>query len=118
MVTDHLRIDSDERGFTITKSLAWTMIVALITAALWFGVKLGQVETKLDTLQNQRESFSTEIRREMLTMDTRLRTVERSDAQISQLVRTQTSILERIDSRLTELSRRMTRQEVQDGTRN
>src|SRR6056297_3460852 len=99
MVTDHFRIESDERGFTITKSLAWAMIVGLVGSAYWFGTEMSQLRTTVGALQNNNTSFREEVRREIVALDSRLRAVERSDAQLSQIVRNQTQLLERIDER-------------------
>ena len=107
MVTDHFRIESDERGFTITKSLAWAMIVGLVGSAYWFGTEMSQLRTTVASLQNNNTSFRDEVRREIVALDSRLRAVERSDAQLSQIVRNQTQLLERIDERFEGLDNRL-----------
>jgi hypothetical protein len=66
------RIQNDERGITLNKSLAWTITVALVMAGLWVGSMVSSIDTRVATLEA--ESRNKHIRLE--AHDARLRPLE------------------------------------------
>lgn len=118
-------IQSDERGFTITKPLAWTIVVGILSGGIWYGLEQGQtraqmidlseavqtLKTDLATMETARENLRSEMRREVTALDGRLRSVERSEAQLTEIVRAQTQLLQRIDSRIEAIDNRLRMQE-------
>lgn len=81
------RIENSDRGFTVSKSLGWTMAVGLISAGLYLGgqlqgthkqqemvlVKLGEIEDRQQGNQARSESARAGL-------DARLRAVETTRA--------------------------------------
>lgn len=70
-----LRIENSERGLTITKSLAWTIITAMAVGGFWFGAQITTIKGDLDAL-NGVNSTATAARADI---EARLRVVEFSD---------------------------------------
>jgi|SRR6056297_1535185 len=81
-------IENSDRGITINKSLAWTMVVGLLGAGLWLGTQMAEVRTSLDVL-NERQSEDrvsiqqnlqriNDLRRSEARVDQRLISIERS----------------------------------------
>lgn len=74
------RITNEDRGVTINKSLAWTMIAGLIGAGLWLGTELSGTKTALISLaseQSQRHAETIQYRRDA---EQRFRALEMSRA--------------------------------------
>lgn len=69
-------IETSDRGITISKSLAWTMIAGLIGAGVWMGSNLSGTKTLLETISTQQG----DARDERLRLEARLRAVEASRA--------------------------------------
>jgi len=115
VVTDHFKIQSDERGITMTKSLAWTMVVGLVSLAFWFGAEMAELKTSVSNIAEERASFRRSIESEYNSLDNRLRTVERSDAQLNQIVQNMTGLLTRIDNRVERIDRRLRQREIDGG---
>jgi len=89
-MTQGPRINSDERGFTINKPLAWSMAVALILSGMYFGtvtaesveriavLQVRQVEDRALISANQTEINA--LRRSNERVDQRLVNIEQSQA--------------------------------------
>lgn len=74
------RITNEERGITINKSLAWSMVAGLVAAGLWFGTETAGTKaaiTNLSVTQAQRHSETLQYRREA---ESRLRALETARA--------------------------------------
>lgn len=94
-------IENSDRGITINKSLAWTMVAGLLGAGLWLGAQMAEVKTSLDVLAerqmedrnaiNENERRLNEIRRNEARVDQRLITIERAvtstDANVQEVLR-------------------------------
>lgn len=77
------RITTDERGITLNKSLAWTMLVAIVSAAFWVGVTVTQLQSDTmnftDTLKDVKESIEAD-RLGATAREARIRALERDSA--------------------------------------
>jgi hypothetical protein len=83
-------IENSDRGITIAKPLAWTMVTGLILGSIWVGQTTGQVRGQLDSVassidaleatQGVREARDREDRR---SFEDRLRAVETNRVQDS-----------------------------------
>lgn len=83
-------IENSDRGITIAKPLAWTMVTGLVLGSIWVGQTTGEVRGQLasvseslagiEAAQGLRESRDREDRR---TLEDRLRAVENSRIQDS-----------------------------------
>ena len=74
------RMQADERGLTINKSLAWTIVVALVMAGLWLGSTTTAMRTAVEAqsaIQTSHHFETIEYRRDA---EGRLRTMEASHA--------------------------------------
>ena len=81
------RIQGDERGITVNKSLAWTMVGGLLAAGLWLGTQITETKgaivntaselSSLARTQTERHAETVQVRRET---DARLRLLENSRA--------------------------------------
>lgn len=70
------RIQQDERGITVNKSLAWTMVVGLISAGLFLGNLTASTQAAVESLaevQTQRHTETLTFRRDT---ETRIRILE------------------------------------------
>lgn len=74
------RIQNDERGITVNKSLAWTILGTMVLAGIWLGTETAGMKAavqSLGTTQAQRHEETLQVRRDT---DTRLRILENSRA--------------------------------------
>jgi len=89
-MTQGPRINSDDRGFTINKTLAWSMAVAIVASVFWFGtvtaesieriavLQLRQAEDRALINSNQRDINT--LRVSSGQVDQRLLNIEQSQA--------------------------------------
>lgn len=103
-------IDVSDRGITLSKGLAWTIVSGLVAAAIWLGLEVGGTRTTLDGLVADQTSRHQETQRIRRDTDLRLRALETARAsdggEIAALRRDLTSFREDIRD-LKELMRRM-----------
>lgn len=81
-------IENSDRGITINKSLAWTMVVGLLGAGLWLGAQMGELQSSLNALTDRQmedrlsiqanERMINDMRRNEARVDQRLITIERA----------------------------------------
>jgi hypothetical protein len=81
-------IENTDRGITLNKTLAWTMMVGLIGSGLWLGGQMAELSASIEELgtrqaedrQDIRDNtrLVNEIRRNEARVDQRLITIERS----------------------------------------
>lgn len=74
------RIQTDERGITINKTLAWTMVVALISASILAGREFQKTQSSITALadtQTQRHNETLTFRRDT---ENRIRSLEAARA--------------------------------------
>ena len=84
---DSTTTQKTDQAVTLNKSLAWTMVVGLITGSAWLGAELKSSRTQLDTITGQLTEMKaaasmsrSEMQRAVAEMDSRLRVVETSRA--------------------------------------
>ncbi|OOY16709.1 hypothetical protein [Thioclava sp. DLFJ4-1] len=90
------RIENSERGITLNKSLAWTILTALIAGGFWVGSQV----TALQSITQDNKARSADQSAEITVINNRLRSIEtqqaRSDEKFSNIL----GYLTRIDARL------------------
>lgn len=114
-MTDTSRhIEIADRGVTLSKSLAWAVMIGLVTGGIYVGTALGRLETSMVQLKESRADFETAIRRDLTglerrktTSEDRLRILEVGAAQEQARLENIGQILDRIDSRLTLIDNRL-----------
>jgi chromosome segregation ATPase len=107
-------IEIADRGVTLSKSLAWVVMVGLVTGGLYVGTTLGRLETAMEQLKESRTEFQVDIRRDLTGLETRkanaetrLRILEVGAAQEQARLQSIGQTLERIDNRLTAIDNRL-----------
>ena len=112
-------IEDDERGLTITKGLAWTIVTGLVAGGLYVGVTLGAITTSIEALQQERVEFRDQVRDEIAKqssqvtlMATRVGILERSEAADKARLNEIGRVLARIDRTLTDLNQRLRAEEL------
>ena len=93
-MTQGPRINSDERGFTINKTLAYTIAVGLGSGFFWFGSITAEGMERIAVLQNRQD----EDRALILANQTEINALRRS--------------AERVDQRLLSIKESQDRQEI------
>jgi Tfp pilus assembly protein PilN len=76
------RIDSDERGFTINKTLAWTMTVALVLSSIYIGTIITESNERIAVLQIRQ----IEDRALITTNQSEINTLRRSSERVDQRI--------------------------------
>jgi septal ring factor EnvC (AmiA/AmiB activator) len=94
-------IENSERGITLNKTLAWTILVAVLSGGFWIGVQITSAKTGISTLterqsedrgaiQSNRSSIN-DLRSSSARIDQRLRGIENSlsktEANVSEILR-------------------------------
>lgn len=74
------RINNDDRGITLNKSLAWTMVVGLVAAGLWLGTETASTRGMVENLSLQQSERHAETLAQRRETDVRLRALETSRA--------------------------------------
>lgn len=69
-------IENSERGITVNKTLAWTMVGGLMAAGFFLGTELSTTKTLLTEIKSASEASRVEMRVVTTDIDTRLRAVE------------------------------------------
>lgn len=83
-------IENSDRGITLNKSLAWTIMTALLAGGIWVGVQVTSAREGIDTLSQRQAEDRADIRAntaEISTLrsmnarvDQRLTSIEQSSA--------------------------------------
>ncbi len=81
-------IENSDRGITLAKPLAWTILVGLVSAGIWVGTTSGSIRTELAALVDNVAEIQTgqsireqRDREDRASIEARLRAVETSRAQ-------------------------------------
>ena len=101
-------IENADRGITLSKSLAWTILAGLITGGMWLGGEIASARRSIDDLKSDLAQF--EIRQTELA--DRMRKVERQEAADLERMTAITTLLTRIDQRLETMERRLRDEEL------
>lgn len=94
-------IENSERGITINKSLAWAMLIGLLSGGMYVGTLITDVSRSIEFL-NEKISAQNEA---SMGRETRLRALERGATQSDERVANILALLSRIDGRLERIER-------------
>lgn len=101
------RIENADRGITLNKSLAWTVLVALLTVAFWIGATVqGLRSSTVDLTEAQADisAAAKESRAEVKARDDeqdgRIRVLETAAARSDERMINVLDLFKRIDARL------------------
>lgn len=88
-------IENSERGITLAKPLAWTILTALIVGGFWIGlqvqsleevaVRQGRAEARLTALELRQSASERDTAVVSTRIDAILRVVERTDARVARM---------------------------------
>jgi len=73
-------IENSDRGITVNKALAWTIVSGLLAGGFFMGSELASTKAILTEMKLSSEASRLEIKRVTDGIDTRLRAVETSRA--------------------------------------
>lgn len=73
-------IENSERGITLNKSLAWTILTALVVGGIWVGQQVGETASSVRMLSDR----STEDRRSIQANATAISNLRSSNARIDE----------------------------------
>lgn len=90
------RIENSERGITLNKSLAWTILVALLGGGFWVGSSV----TSLQSITDENKDKISKQTDEITSINTRLRSIENQQARADERFSNILGYLTRIDARL------------------
>lgn len=90
-------IENSERGITLAKPLAWSILVSLIAGVLWIGLQVGKVEEVASRL----ERFDARL----AAVETRAAASEREAAVAAARWEEVLRLLERLDGRVARIER-------------
>lgn len=111
------RITTDERGITLNKSLAWTMLVAIISAAFWVGVTVTQLQSDTmnftETMKEVKQTIDDD-RAGATAREARIRALERDSAGQAARFESLSSAMAEVKAELRQTND-MLRQLVRDG---
>jgi len=87
-------IENSDRGITLSKTLAWVMLIGLLTAGISFGTTMGALTGQISVLQAQLQGTAatlTEVRagleqsrQERERLAVRIGAIERNEARVDQ----------------------------------
>lgn len=89
-------IENSDRGITLNKTLAWTMLVTLASAVFWSGSTVQGLVGSVNTLTETVE----ELKSERQAVDGRIRLLETAQARADERFTNILALLSRIDQRL------------------
>lgn len=94
-------IENSDRGITINKGLAYTMVAGLVSFGFYFGTTISDVQQSIQVLDGRLSSQATSSNgREM-----RIRTLETDASRFDERVSNILGLLSRIDGRLERIER-------------
>lgn len=73
-------IENSDRGITVNKALAWTIVTGLLAGGFFMGAELASTKAILTEIKQGSESSRVEMKRVTDGIDTRLRAVETARA--------------------------------------
>jgi septal ring factor EnvC (AmiA/AmiB activator) len=76
-------IENSDRGLTINKGLAWTIVTALVAAGVWVGTQTATMSSGIDDLSDELDKLSAQISSEAGKRDQlaiRVRNLENKNA--------------------------------------
>lgn len=96
-----IRIENSERGITLNKSLAWTMLVALVGLVWYGGTTVARLQHALDSqiaaLAELRTTLVDE-RGTMIALESRIRTLEQGGVRLDVRLDSMVTVIEEIRS--------------------
>lgn len=100
------RVTPDGRGFTIDKSLAWTISTALLIGGIWLGSEVLGTKRVVQDLSAGLASQADDRAQYRRDTDARLRSLETDRAADSRDLANALNLLTRIDQRLERIEQR------------
>lgn len=100
-------IEQTDKGIVISKALAWTIIVSVLSGGFVVGMQIATMSTAVENLGSRFDTM--EVR--AVETERRVRDIERNDERTNVILENQTELLQRIDNRISELSGRLREQE-------
>ena len=112
-------IEANERGITLSKSLAWTLIVGLVTGGFWMGSSLTSLQTTVNHLtdkvllvQADRVESRTQTRNELQNLQARMNAMEIQSVRSIEALSALTKSLARIEQTLSDIDHRLRAEEL------
>lgn len=99
---DRKLIENSDRGITLNKSLAWTILCGLLGTGVFYGVNMASTSTKLDEIARS----STAATAERQAIESRVRSLEQSKARDDERFTSILTFMGKIDSRLERIEQR------------
>lgn len=102
-------IEQSDRGITLTKGLAWTMLGGIFGGGLWLGVQLATLSSSIEGQAGSLTQLQAQIAAGVRTqneLDDRVRRLESQQARSDERYSSILSYLARIDTRLERIEQR------------
>ena len=108
--TDHkMHIENSDRGITLNKSLAWSIVVALVGGGFWVGVQLTGLNAAIVNLGSERGServvtdqYRSQVNGDLRALGERTRSIEnnaaRDDARLLEILRLVTDLKDSVNA--------------------
>lgn len=121
MTNTHIEVE--DRGITLSKQLAWAMMIGITTGSLYIGSTLGKLEAAVQQITTSQRIFEDKMDREIVTIDSRanetlrrMRVLEASSAREQERMASLLAALDKIDKQLSAISDRLRKAETGNPT--
>jgi hypothetical protein len=116
-------IEVEDRGITLSKQLAWAMMIGITTGSLYIGSTLGKLEAAVQQITASQRIFEDKMDREIVTIDSRanetlrrMRVLEANSAREQERMASLLAALDKIDKQLSAISDRLRKAETGNPT--
>lgn len=121
MTNTHIEVE--DRGITLSKQLAWAMMIGITTGSLYIGSTLGKLEAAVQQITASQRIFENKMDREIVTIDSRanetlrrMRVLEANSAREQERMASLLAALDKIDKQLSAISARLRKAETGNPT--
>ena len=121
MTNTHIEVE--DRGITLSKQLAWAMMIGITTGSLYIGSTLGKLEAAVQQITASQRIFEDKMDREIVIIDNRanetlrrMRVVEANSAREQERMASLLAALDKIDQQLSAISDRLRKAETGNPT--
>lgn len=121
MTNTHIEVE--DRGITLSKQLAWAMMIGITTGSLYIGSTLGRLEAAIQQVTASQRIFEDKMDREIVTIDSRanetlrrMRVLEANSAREQERMASLLAALDKIDKQLSAISDRLRKAETGNPT--
>ena len=121
MTNTHIEVE--DRGITLSKQLAWAMMIGITTGSLYIGSTLGRLEAAVQQITASQRIFEDKMDREIVIIDNRanetlrrMRVVEANSAREQERMASLLAALDKIDQQLSAISDRLRKAETGNPT--